>query len=97
MLDWIVLCVTSSVDVESEHRTGDQFCCVGLVLYVQIVAQSHVGMRLECSTRSYGHQGGSTAPQQWPLGNMSDSASGLVELSSSTSTILLETPDNIPR
>ena len=82
---------------KSRKWSGNQFCCMGLFVYVQLAARSRVGRRVECRTLSYGHRGGGATPRRWSVETKSNRARGLVESMSDASNVLLGTPRDIPR
>ena len=53
VLDWTIFFLRSFVDVESHTWPGDQFSCVGVLIYVLLTAQSRVEMRTGAWTRLY--------------------------------------------
>ena len=59
--DWIICSVRSFVDVETKTLSGEQFCRVGLFVYVLQAAQICVGRCVGGWTRLYTRQGATTA------------------------------------
>ena len=77
MAGWVVglggpggldICPVRSFDnVETNKIPGDQFCRVGLFVYVLKAARSRVGRCAGGWTRSYTRRGGAQLPRRWRL------------------------------